>query len=84
MFAAKIYRGSLSDGRPPYSRPDACSVFSERHSCYSAHDHTLRAPAGMSLMTQVAGVLKTTAKDFNVAALVRMTRLTAAQDADGV
>lgn len=38
----------------------------------------------MSLMTQVAGVLKTTAKDFNVAALVRMTWLTAAQDADGV
>lgn len=42
------------------------------------------APAGMSLMTQVAGVLKTTAKDFNVAALVRMARLTALQDADGV
>lgn len=28
-------------------------------------------PAGMSLMTQVGGVLKAIAKDFNVAALVR-------------
>lgn len=28
----------------------------------------------MSLMTQVAGVLKTMAKDFNVAVLVRMTQ----------
>lgn len=34
----------------------------------------LSLPPGMSLMTQVAGVLKTMAKDFNVAALVRMTR----------
>lgn len=82
MFASKIPAMSLllslSDGRPPYSRLNACSVSSEGHCCYSAHDHTLRAPAGMSLMTQVAGVLKTTAKDFNVAALVRMTRLAAA------
>lgn len=29
-------------------------------------------PAGMSLMTQVGGVLKTIAKDFNIAALVRI------------
>lgn len=29
----------------------------------------------MSLMTQVGGVLKTIAKDFNIAALVRITAM---------
>lgn len=32
-------------------------------------------PAGMSLMTQVGLVLKTITKDFNIAALVRITVL---------
>jgi len=34
----------------------------------------LPPPPGMSLMIQVAGVLKAMAKDFNVAALVRMAQ----------
>lgn len=39
----------------------------------SEPDVNVSLPAGMSLMTQVGLVLKTIAKDFNVAALVRIT-----------